>query len=144
MRRSADGSISIQRTNSLETKTMDEFHANYELSQRARSILFNVSFQIYDLGGKLVESSFPIFSRPFNRSNDVLILSLDFSTISFLSFFIALLPPFLFRVSKLNCELEAGRSAVIYPCVGQFRLSDHAINRNIRGCAYCILIYTQM
>lgn len=78
------------------------------ISQRARSILFNVSFQIYDLGGKLVESSFPIFSRPFNRSNDVLILSLDFSTISFLSFFIAPLPPFLFRVSKPKLRARGG------------------------------------
>lgn len=42
MRRSADGSISIQRTNSLETKTMDEFHANYnELYRRELAPFFS-------------------------------------------------------------------------------------------------------
>ena len=79
---------------------------------------------------------FPIFSRPFNRSNDVLILSLDFSTISFFFF------------SNLNCELEAGsviRSAGDLPLAWPVSfVPGNAINRNIRGCAYCILIYTQM
>lgn len=92
------------------------------ISRRARSILLTLLFKFTALVENSSKVRFPIFSRPFNRSNDVLILSLDFSTISFF-LLPPLLPPFLFRASKPKLRARGGsviRSAVIYPCVASF------------------------